>query len=740
MGSPDLNNLPFFENPNAEKLIVFVHGLTGHPEESWCFKKGDSTFFWPEHLAKQDPAFKKTDVYSFGYRSECGPTLEISEIAKSLEIRLNHLLETHSYDALSFVAHSMGGLVVREFIMSRHEHLQPKIPIESLVSLSTPNLGSGLAKLCNFFCKNIQMKVLTPGRGEYLDTLNDRWRERYEQNDGQKTFALSAAYELAPIPLLGLIVEKDAAVCFAQQTQGFIKDHREIAKATSAEDELYLWVKQRLLQKPPDPNTIQRSEAEEQRTTTVITELQKELKGTELDEALNLITTGALEQALALLSEHEEKEDQQVLKIAKARFAKAQVYELKRDYRKARDYYEKAVQLAPENTLYLNEAGLIFDTLGEYDQAIEYYTKALERDLVTFGPKHPDVAIDWNNLGAAWKAKGDYDRAIEYYTKALESDLLTFGPKHPNVARLWNNLGLAWDHKGEYDQAIEYYTKALESDLLTFGPKHPNVARLWNNLGLAWNAKGETDRAIEYYTKALESDLLTFGPKHPQVAIYWNNLGAAWNAKGDYDRAIEFYHKALESDLLTFGPKHPNVARLWNNLGLAWDAKGEYDRAIEYFTKALESDLATFGPKHPQVAIYWNNLGGAWRAKGEYDRAIEFFTKALESDLLTFGPKHPQVAIYWNNLGAAWKAKGEYDRAIEYFTKALESDLLTFGPKHPDVAIDWNNLGLAWDAKGEYDRAIEYYTKALEVFELRLGVDHPNTEIVRENIEVLKGK
>jgi len=182
-----------------------------------------------------------------------------------------------------------------------------------------------------------------------------------------------------------------------------------------------------------------------------------------------------------------------------ANFAKERV-----DYLEALKLFEKAVQFAPENSFYLNEAGVMLDILAHYDKAIGYYKKALASDLETYGTDHPSVAILWNNLGAAWKSKGEYDKAIGYYEKALASNLKTHGPDHPRVATYWNNLGGAWDSKGEYDKAIEYYERALTSDLKTYGANHPSVARLWNNLGLAWRSKGEYNKAIEYYENALQ--------------------------------------------------------------------------------------------------------------------------------------------------------------------------------------------------------------------------------------------
>ncbi|MCH7501540.1 MAG: tetratricopeptide repeat protein [Nitrospinae bacterium] len=257
------------------------------------------------------------------------------------------------------------------------------------------------------------------------------------------------------------------------------------------------------------------------------------------------------------------------------------------DYENAWQALTRAAELAPDNALYLNEAGLMADNLGRYDSAMEYYDKALAIYLETLGPDHPDVATLWNNLGLAWKAKGEHEKAIEYLEKALASGLKTSGPDHSQVAIYWNSMGLAWKAKGEYNKAIEHYEKALASDLKTFGPDHPKIAIRWNNLGSVWKDKGEYDKAIEYYEKALASDLKTFGPDHPQVATYWNNLGLIWSAKGEIDKAIEYYEKALASDLKTLGPDHPNFAIRWNNLGVAWKDKGDTGKAREYYEKAL---------------------------------------------------------------------------------------------------------------------------------------------------------
>ena len=78
-------------------------------------------------------------------------------------------------------------------------------------------------------------------------------------------------------------------------------------------------------------------------------------------------------------------------------------------------------------------------------------------DKIHWGPearqKRREAAIH-NNHGLAYQDEGDYDRAIEAFTKAIELN--------PNYAVAYNNRGLVYNNIGEFDRAIEDYTQAIQ--------------------------------------------------------------------------------------------------------------------------------------------------------------------------------------------------------------------------------------------------------------------------------------
>jgi tetratricopeptide (TPR) repeat protein len=208
---------------------------------------------------------------------------------------------------------------------------------------------------------------------------------------------------------------------------------------------------------------------------------------------------------------------------------------------------------------FLSGVGLVYYDVGDNNEAIKCFEKALKIDKKIYGEEHPDVARRLNNLGGAWYALGDAKKAIEYYEKALKIDKKIYGEEHPDVATMLNNLGGAWYALGDAKKAIEYYEKALKIDKKIYGEEHPSVARDLNNLGLAWDALGDAKKAIEYYEKALKILKGTYGEIHPYVATTLGNIGVAWLTLKDIPKAIKYIEKSHIIFQKILGDQHPDT-------------------------------------------------------------------------------------------------------------------------------------------------------------------------------------
>jgi tetratricopeptide (TPR) repeat protein len=204
-----------------------------------------------------------------------------------------------------------------------------------------------------------------------------------------------------------------------------------------------------------------------------------------IEGARQALANGDNAKADQLFTQVEEQADPHIAAAAEAAYQRGKLSQDAIKYHQAMQHYQRAIQLSPDDPLYLMVAGIMAGILARHQQQIEWNEQALAIYLEQEGADSPEAATLRNNLGEAWRSKGEYDKAIEYYELALASDLKTFGEDHPNVARDRNNLGLAWDSLGEYDRAIEYYELALATFEKMLGVDHPSTKTVAGNLASA---------------------------------------------------------------------------------------------------------------------------------------------------------------------------------------------------------------------------------------------------------------
>ena len=256
----------------------------------------------------------------------------------------------------------------------------------------------------------------------------------------------------------------------------------------------------------------------------------------------------------------------------------------------------------------LNNMAGVYEDQGDYEKALEYYSKDLEISEKVLGSGHPSTATTYNNMAGVYKAQGDYEKALEYYEKDLEISEKVLGSDHPNTATTYNNMALVYEAQGEYEKALEYNSKAIEVLERALGRDHPSTAATYNNMALVHKAKGEYEKALEYHAKALEIVERSLGNGHPHTATTYNNMALVYQAQGDYEKALEYYGKALEIRERSLGNGHPDTATTYHNMSGVYLACGDYEKALEYLEKALTVFMAKLGVNHPYTQRTQRNV------------------------------------------------------------------------------------------------------------------------------------
>ena len=276
--------------------------------------------------------------------------------------------------------------------------------------------------------------------------------------------------------------------------------------------------------------------------------------------------------------------------------------------------------------------------LENYDNAIEYYNKAIELK--------PDYVYAYNNRGNAKYSLGKFQDAIEDYNKVIEL--------MPDNEVAYNNRGNAKDNLGKYQDAIEDYNKAIEL--------MPDYAAYYNR-GHAKDNLGNFQDAIEDYNKAIELN--------PNYEVIYNDRGVAKAKLGNFQDAIEDYDKAIEL--------MPDYAGAYYNKGLVKAKLSKFQEAVEDYNKAIELK--------PDYEYAYLNRGVAKANLDNFQEAIEDYNKAIEL--------MPDCAIVYLLRGATNLDLHNYIKAIKDFWLFLIVKI-GFKRQHKHQRIHFLHLHFPW--------------------------------------------
>ena len=159
----------------------------------------------------------------------------------------------------------------------------------------------------------------------------------------------------------------------------------------------------------------------------------------------------------------------------------ASLYRENKEVEKAREYYEQALRLYPEDIDILYNYGIFLEKIGEQDNAMDKMQTVLAKD--------PENGAALNYIGYTWADNDVHlEQALEYIKKAAEL--------MPDDGYVRDSLGWVLFKMGETEQAIVELEKASEMV--------DNDPIIKEHLGDVYLAMEQFEKALTAYKKAYE--------------------------------------------------------------------------------------------------------------------------------------------------------------------------------------------------------------------------------------------
>jgi len=274
------------------------------------------------------------------------------------------------------------------------------------------------------------------------------------------------------------------------------------------------------------------------------------------------------------------------------------------DFAAAKDWYFKAVELEPDNPVYLAAAGRLALDFDEIGKAGDLLGKALNR----LSDQSELRARVLNGLGNVRYAQARYGEAEDYHRQALDIQEKAVGKEHADTATFLNNVGIDCFAQRRYREAESCHRQALDIRETALGPEHPDTAASLDCLGTDCSAQGRYGEAEGYHRQAFVFREKVLGKEHPDTARSLSNLGIDCNCQGRYGEAEGYQRQAFVLREKVLGKDHPDTACSLNNLGSDCNAQGRHGEAEGYHRRALAIREKVLGPEHSDTAESLNSL------------------------------------------------------------------------------------------------------------------------------------
>ena len=387
-----------------------------------------------------------------------------------------------------------------------------------------------------------------------------------------------------------------------------------------------------------------------------------------------------------------------------------EVYDLRGNYEKALDYFDRALAIREKIG---DQAGLAgsLDTVGNvhfrrgnYEKALEHYRRALAiREKIG---DQASIAGSLNHIGNVHGFRGEYEKAHECHVTALA--IREKVGDQASIAGSLNNLGNDHLLRGDYDKALKYYWRAVP-----ISERIGHLQFLSNhlyNIGNVYSRRGDYDKALEHQGQALaiREKIGTL----QGIAASLSSIGNVHSLRGDFDRALEYYWRAVPIQE-KIGDQR-SIAESLNNIGNMYSNRGDYDKAVEYFDRAL-AIREKIGDR-VGIAETSTNLSETSIRKRDLSSAERHCERAL-SVAHHVGNKE-RIGVAKKVRGMLLRRTGQWENSAADFEESLRISNQVGNPF--EEGRTQHEFGLMWKDKGNRERAREHLSQAVHLFE-RIG-------------------
>jgi tetratricopeptide (TPR) repeat protein len=215
-----------------------------------------------------------------------------------------------------------------------------------------------------------------------------------------------------------------------------------------------------------------------------------------------------------------------------------------------------------------------YELQGDFRKAVKFNTEAIS--LVS--QDDPEIVYIFESLGYSYHELGEYDKALEYFSRVLEMD-----QGFERQDEIYFNIGLCNRRLLNFRMALDSYLKLLELKELQASPEP--LTWLYIEIAHCYYSLKDHETSVEMVEKGLKESI----EDQPEKAEIHSYLANNYHGMGRFEEAVEAGEQTLK-----ISDEFHNMEIMLPNLALSYHQLGNTEK-FEHYRDWCNRDFPELG-------------------------------------------------------------------------------------------------------------------------------------------------
>ncbi|KAI0239384.1 glucose repression mediator protein [Massospora cicadina] len=309
-------------------------------------------------------------------------------------------------------------------------------------------------------------------------------------------------------------------------------------------------------------------------------------------------------------------------------------------YHKATEFFQRALNIDPNNGEVWGALGHCFLMMDELQKAYSAYQQALYH---LPNPKDPKL---WYGIGILYDRYGSLDHAEEAFSAVMRME-----PKFDKGNEIYFRLGIIYKQQSKFDLSLQCFRYILHAP-----PRPLTEVDIWFQIGHVYEQQKEYLLAKDAYERVLAENS-AHAKVLQQLGWLYHQTAAPYC---DQEKAISYLNLSINA---AFTVSHlcldDSDAQTFYLLGRCYMAQSKFNKAYESYQEAVYRD-----GRNP---TFWCSIGVLYYQINQFRDALDAYSRAIRLN--------PHISEVWYDLGTLYEScNNQLDDARDAYHRALELD------------------------------------------------------------------